>query len=85
MNISELDLARIAKARRALERMPSRTLRVFVASQVGRLSFAESARREHMALWQVKRHMRRAIRIIAREQCRTAMDWIMHRAHERCQ
>lgn len=68
MKTSELDLARIAKARRALERMPSRMLRVFVASQVERLSFAEIARREHMALWQVRRHMRRAIRIIAQEQ-----------------
>ena len=70
MNTSELDLARVAKARRAFERMPSRTLRVFLASQVGRLSFAEIARREHMALWQVRWHMRRAIRIIAQEQHR---------------
>jgi len=61
---------RVASARRALERMPSRTRTIFVASQVERLSFAEIARREHMALWQVRRHMRRAICIIAQEQHR---------------
>jgi DNA-directed RNA polymerase specialized sigma24 family protein len=47
--------------------MPSRTRAIFIASQVEGLSYAEIARREGLFLWQVRRHMLRAIRIIARE------------------
>ena len=56
-----------AKARAAVARMPSRTRAIFIASQVEGLSYAEIARREGLFLWQVRRHMLRAIRIIARE------------------
>jgi RNA polymerase sigma factor (sigma-70 family) len=61
------DEARAARARRALERMPARTRAIFIASLAERLSFAEIAKREGICLWQVRRHMRRAIAIIARE------------------
>jgi DNA-directed RNA polymerase specialized sigma24 family protein len=40
---------------------------VFVANRVEGLSYAEIAKREGMFLWQVKRHMLRAIRIITRD------------------
>jgi DNA-directed RNA polymerase specialized sigma24 family protein len=67
MTTPEPDADKMARARRTLERMPARTLAIFIASQVERLSYVEIARREHMALWQVRWHMRRAIRIIASE------------------
>jgi len=61
---AEDDAAR-ARARLALKQMPPRTLRIFTASQVEGLRYAEIARREHMTLGRVRRHMRFAIRIIA--------------------
>ena len=67
MRSSEPDAETMAKAGRALARMPARTFAIFVASQVEGLSYAEIAKREHIALWRVRRHMLRAIRIIARE------------------
>jgi DNA-directed RNA polymerase specialized sigma24 family protein len=54
-------------ARRALEKMPQRTLTIFLASQAEGLTYAEIARRERIPRWLVRRHMLQAIRIIARE------------------
>ena len=61
------DPARTEKAKAALARMPKRTLDIFIANQVEGLSYVEIARREGLFLWQVRRHMLRAIRIIACE------------------
>jgi len=61
------DPARTEKARAALVRMPKRTLDIFIASQVEGLSYVEIAKREGLFLWQVRRHMLRAIRIVTRE------------------
>jgi len=61
------DSARTEKARAALVRMPKRTLDIFIASQVEGLSYVEIAKREGLFLWQVRRHMLRAIRIVTRE------------------
>lgn len=58
------DDAALARARLALKQMPPRTLRIFTASQVEGLRYAEIARREQMPLGRVRRHMRLAIRII---------------------
>ena len=65
--MSDSDPAASARARAALDRMPARTRMVFVANRVEGLSYAEIAKREGMFLWQVKRHMLRAIRFITRE------------------
>lgn len=65
--MSDSDPAKSARARGALDRMPARTRMVFVANRVEGLSYVEIAKRERMFLWQVKRHMLRAIRIITRE------------------
>lgn len=65
--MSDPDPVANARARAALERMPARTRMVFLANRVEGLSYAEIARREGMFLWQVKRHMLRAIRIITRD------------------
>jgi len=65
--MSDPDPATRARARAALDRMPARTRMVFVANRVEGLSYAEIAKREGMFLWQVKRHMLRAIRIITRD------------------
>ena len=67
MRSPEPDAETMARACRALERMPARTFAIFVASRVEGLSYAEIAEREHIALWRVRRHMLRAVRIIARE------------------
>lgn len=61
------DPAKIEKAKAAFARMPKRTLEIFLLSQVEGLSYVEIAKREGLFLWQVRRHMLRAIRIIARE------------------
>ena len=61
------DPAAAARARAALERMPARTRMIFIANRVEGLSYAEIARREGLFRWQVRRHMLRAIRIIARD------------------
>ncbi|WIW90516.1 sigma factor-like helix-turn-helix DNA-binding protein (plasmid) [Sphingobium sp. V4] len=61
------DPERTEKAKAALARMPKRTLDIFIANQVEGLSYVEIARREGLFLWQVRRHMLRAIHIIARE------------------
>ena len=66
MRRAEPDPAALARATGALERMPARMRRIFVASQVDGLSFREIARREHIALWRVRRQMRGAIEIIDR-------------------
>jgi len=60
------DEAALTRAHLALKRMPARTLRIFVASRVDGLRYAEIARRERMTCRQVRRHMRRAIKIIAK-------------------
>jgi len=61
------DPAGIEKAKAAFARMSKRTLKIFILSQVEGLSYVEIAKREGLFLWQVRRHMLRAIRIIARE------------------
>ena len=60
------EAAKLARAFIALERMSPRTFRVFVSSQVEGRRYAEIARRECMTIGQVRRHMRRAIAIIAK-------------------
>lgn len=61
------DPAGIEKAEAAFARMSKRTLKIFILSQVEGLSYVEIAKREGLFLWQVRRHMLRAIRIIVRE------------------
>lgn len=61
------DPERIEKAKAAFARMPKRTLDIFILSQVEGLSYVEIAKREGLFLWQVRRHMLRAIRIIVGE------------------
>ncbi|WP_327754028.1 sigma factor-like helix-turn-helix DNA-binding protein (plasmid) [Sphingobium sp. SJ10-10] len=65
--MSAPDAAAVARAKAALERMPARTRMIFFANRVEGLSYAEIARREGLFRWQVRRHMLRAIRIIARD------------------
>lgn len=65
--MSASDPAAVARAKAALERMPARTRMIFLANRVEGLSYAEIARREGLFRWQVRRHMLRAIRIIARD------------------
>jgi DNA-directed RNA polymerase specialized sigma24 family protein len=64
MPSSDLDPAALVRAVRALEAMPVRTRLIFIASQGEGLSFKDIARRERIALWRVRRHMRLAITII---------------------
>lgn len=65
--MSASDPAAVARAKAALERVPARTRMIFIANRVEGLSYAEIARREGLFRWQVRRHMLRAIRIIARD------------------
>lgn len=65
--MADPDADKLVRAKAALERMPARTRRVFVAHRVEGLSYAEIAEREGLFHWQVRRHMLRAIRIIARD------------------
>ena len=46
--------------------LPEPTLRVFLANRVHGLSYRRIAKRYRMPLWQVRRHMLRAIRRIDR-------------------
>lgn len=61
------DPENIEKAKAAFARMSKRTLKIFILSQVEGLTYVEIAKRERLFLWQVRRHMLRAIRIIVSE------------------
>ena len=54
------------RMRAVLLSLPEPTLRVFLASRVHGLSYRRIAKRYRMPLWQVRRHMLRAIRHIDR-------------------
>jgi RNA polymerase sigma-70 factor (ECF subfamily) len=54
------------RMRAVLLSLPKPTLRVFLANRVHGLSYCRIAKRYRMPLWQVRRHMLRAIRHIDR-------------------
>ena len=62
-NHTEADRERM---RAVLLSLPEPTLQVFLASRVHGLSYRRIAKRYRMPLWQVRRHMLRAIRHIDR-------------------
>ena len=54
-----------ARVRAAFDRLPQRTKRILYLNQIEKMSYVEIARHERIFLWQVRRHMRRALRTIA--------------------
>ena len=62
--MSDDDRQRDERLRAALEALPERTYRIFYLNMVEKMSHVEIAKQEWMFLWQVRRHMRRAIRAI---------------------
>lgn len=62
--MSEDDRQRHERIKAALEALPDRTYRIFYLNMVHKMSHVEIAKQEWMFLWQVRRHMRRAIRAI---------------------
>lgn len=64
--MGDTDRKRDERIKAALEALPERTYRIFYLNIVERMSHAEIARQEWMFVWQVRRHMRRAFRAIAK-------------------
>lgn len=62
--MSDTDRQRDERIKAALEALPERTFRIFYLNVVERMSHVEIAKQEWMFVWQVRRHMRRAIRAI---------------------
>lgn len=63
--MNEDDPQRDERIKAALEALPERTRRIFYLNVVERMSHVEIAKREWMFVWQVRRHVRRAFRVIA--------------------
>lgn len=64
--MNEDDRQRDERIKAALEALPDRTFRIFYLNIVEKMSHVEIAKQEWMFVWQVRRHMRRAFRAIAR-------------------
>ncbi|WP_169793925.1 sigma-70 family RNA polymerase sigma factor [Sphingobium cupriresistens] len=64
--MSEDERQRDERIKAALEALPDRTYRIFFLNMVEKMSHVEIAKQEWMFVWQVRRHMRRAIRAIAK-------------------
>jgi len=62
--MSEDDAQENERLKAILQALPDRTYRIFYLNMVEKMSHIEIAKQEWMFVWQVRWHMRRAIRAI---------------------